>query len=102
MGGLLTAPATSAPRSADRSLAEVFVMIQDFAFVPQSVTVHVGDRVRWFNNDDAVHTTTSDSGLWHSGPMERGASFPHVFTTPGTFTYHCAIHPSMRGTVIVQ
>ena len=28
-------------------------------------------------------------------------NYAHVFAVEGTFNYHCAIHPSMTGTVIV-
>jgi plastocyanin len=33
--------------------------------------------------------------------MSPGATFTTTFTTPGTFAYHCNIHPFMHGTVIV-
>nr|BAJ19084.1 putative copper-binding protein [Streptomyces sp. SANK 62799] len=77
-------------------------MIEGFRFVPQSVTVSVGDSVRWINNDNADHTTTSDGPSWDSGVLTPGRSFTRVFATRGTFTYHCAIHPSMTGTITVQ
>ena len=31
-----------------------------------------------------------------------GATFSFTFDTPGTYAYHCGIHPSMTGEVIVQ
>jgi plastocyanin len=37
-----------------------------------------------------------------SGTLANGAAYQFTFTQPGTFTYHCTIHPSMTGTIIVQ
>ncbi|KAL1917354.1 uncharacterized protein VTP21DRAFT_5010 [Calcarisporiella thermophila] len=73
-----------------------------YQFVPQHVTINSGDTVRWANNDDAEHTATSDGPGWDSGVLSPGMSFTRVLTTPGEFTYHCALHPSMTGTVVVQ
>jgi plastocyanin len=47
------------------------------------------------------HTITADNGSWDSGSLGKGQSFSQVFTQAGTFTYHCAVHPSMKGTVVV-
>ena len=78
------------------------VKIVSFAFRPSSITVPVGSSVGWINSATIQHTTTSDTGLWDSGPLNPGAKFLHKFTTAGTFTYHCSIHPTMTGTIIVQ
>jgi plastocyanin len=82
-------------------MAEVIVIIEGFRFVPDAVSVSAGDTVRWTNNDSADHTSTSDGPGWDSGPIVPGTSFRHEFTSPGTFAYHCALHPSMTGTVTV-
>jgi len=44
-----------------------------------------------------VPPTTS----FDSGNIAGGTNYAHVFAVEGTFDYHCAIHPSMTGTVIV-
>jgi YVTN family beta-propeller protein len=75
--------------------------IAQFAFNPATVTVASGQSVTWTNTDPVQHTTTSDSPAWDSGPLPPGATFNMTFTTPGTFAYHCNIHPFMHGTVIV-
>jgi len=81
--------------------AIVDVTIKNFAFNPPSITVKVGTTVRWTNQDSASHSVTSDTGLWDSGNVAQGATYSRVFDTVGTFAYHCGIHPSMKGTVIV-
>ncbi|MFE0044273.1 cupredoxin domain-containing protein [Streptomyces albireticuli] len=101
LGALMAGPAASAAAPA-KPAAEVIVLIEDFQFVPSSVTIRVGDTVRWTNNDSATHTSTSDNGVWNSGNLTAGTSFRHTFRTAGSFSYHCAIHPSMTGTVTVR
>jgi plastocyanin len=54
------------------------------------------------NADPTAHTWTADDGGWDSGSLAQGASSTHTFTTAGTFAYHCAIHASMKGTVVVD
>ncbi|MFI1259240.1 plastocyanin/azurin family copper-binding protein [Streptomyces netropsis] len=83
-------------------MAEIPVVIEEFQFVPQSVSVSAGDTVRWTNNDDVDHRSTSDEPGWDSGRIVPGARFFHQFTSAGILAYHCAFHPLMRGTVTVQ
>ena len=78
------------------------VSIQNFAFNPSTLTVVNGTSVTWTNNDNVGHTITSTSGLFHSGTLSQGQTFSYTFTIPGTYNYTCSIHPSMRGTIIVQ
>ncbi len=59
--------------------------------------------VTWTNNDSPTHTVTGDNGgdPGNSPNIPSGGTFSYLFDTPGTYTYHCSIHPSMTGTVIV-
>src|SRR5579885_1704261 len=77
------------------------VTIADFQFTPATLQVAQGTTVTWTNNGPTNHTTTSDSGAWDSGALQAGKSFSFKFNTPGTFAYHCSIHPSMKGTITV-
>jgi len=77
------------------------VSIFNFAFNPSAITVRAGTTITWTNNDSASHTVTSDTNTFASGTLSTGQSFSATFSTPGTYAYHCAIHPSMTGTVIV-
>jgi plastocyanin len=56
--------------------------------------------VTW-TNIGVTHTVTADKGLFDSGTFKSGETFSFTFAKGGTFTYHCAIHSSMRGTVRV-
>jgi len=78
------------------------ILIQDFQFNPSWISVPQGAWVRWTNLDPVEHTTTSDAGLWDSGPIPTGGFFDVFFDfPPGIYTYHCSIHPEMTGAVEV-
>jgi plastocyanin len=44
---------------------------------------------------------TADTNSFASGNLQPGGSFSFTFTRPGTYAYHCSIHPSMHGSVVV-
>jgi len=72
-------------------------------FLPSQVTIGVGDTVLWHNNDSFSHTVVSDSGAWTTLTLSGAGSEGSVtFTTAGIYDYHCSIHPTMTGTVIVS
>jgi plastocyanin len=96
-----TLPPAPTGTPAPGSTGTVDIMVQNFAFNPPSITIKVGTTVRWTNQDSATHSITSDTGVWDSGGIAQGASYTRVFDTVGTFAYHCGIHPSMKGTIIV-
>jgi plastocyanin len=77
------------------------VNIDDFAFVPLTLTVPVGTTVTWTNHDEEPHTVAASDGSFHSPGMGTGASYSHTFSAAGKFDYVCSIHPMMRGTVVV-
>ncbi len=84
----------------------VEVSIDGLAFVPKEITISLGQTVRWTNNDNVPHTSTSgdpedaDAGaLWDSGTIDPGESFTHTFVQVGEFEYYCDFHetiPAMR------
>jgi plastocyanin len=79
--------------------AEVAATIQE----PATLTVNVGDRVTWTNQDTAPHTVTSDTaGVFDVRTEGSGGTGSLTFNTAGTFPFHCTIHPNMKGTMVVQ
>lgn len=77
------------------------VLVRCHAFAPHRVFVPVGASVVWWFADYGVpHTVTAEDGSVDSGPR-RGGDFRLVFDHPGEFRYFCAIHPEMRGSVVV-
>jgi plastocyanin len=83
--------------------ADQAVTISGFAFHPPSVTVNAGDTVTWTNNDGISHTATADDGsTFNTGAIGSGGSASATFNSAGTFAYHCSIHPTMHGRVVVR
>ena len=78
------------------------VTLANFAFSPATLTVKAGTTVTWTNNDSTTHTVTSDTGVFNSGNLAPNATFSYTFSTAGTYAYHCSIHSTMKGTIIVQ
>ncbi len=90
----------------------VDVGIDDAKFIPKSVTISVGQAVRWTNHMFTPHAIRSgnpedsDKGeLFRSESLAIGASFQYTFTEPGTYYYHCEYMYRLEGmrdaTVIV-
>jgi len=77
-------------------------VLGDRAYNPDSINVAVGTTVTWMNTDTVSHTSTSNASGWDSGIVAPGGQFSFAFQTAGTYRYHCAIHPGMIGTVVVQ
>ena len=93
---------TPSPAPSAAPVGTPAVSIAGFAFAPATITVTAGTTVTWTNDDSASHTVTADDGAFTSDTLASGAAFSQAFASPGTFAYHCAIHPSMKGTVIVR
>jgi plastocyanin len=89
------------PKTVTTNASNVTVHIQNFAFSPASISVKVGTKVTWVNDDSVAHTVTADLGLFDSSVIAPKSSFSFTFANPATIAYHCNIHPSMKGTVIV-
>lgn len=79
------------------------ISITDYMFSPSQLIIKVGDTVIWRDNGATIHTVTSDSGNELSSPtLSSNQVYSHTFNAIGTYNYHCSIHPSMTGTIIVQ
>jgi plastocyanin len=76
--------------------------IQDMAFNPVMISVPIGTTITWTNKDLIDHTVTSDNGLFDSGILHNNVVYSHMFTTAGTYPYHCNIHPFMTASVVVK
>jgi plastocyanin len=93
-------PSSITGGSGGPGLNEVF--IQGMAFNPATITVAPGTTITWTNKDGVAHTVTSNTGLFESGSFSANGTYSHLFGTPGTYLYHCTIHPSMTGTIVVN
>ena len=96
-GSIATAPAS--PPSGSQTAA---ANISNFSFVPPMLGITAGTQVQWTNQDTAVHTVVADDASFQSSGLQRNATFSQTFSTPGTYSYHCSIHPFMKGTIVVR
>jgi plastocyanin len=91
----------NAPAPSGEAVRAAKVKIVEFVYEPDPVTVQVGGKVIWQNEDTAPHTATADDASFDTGTLERGKIKSETFKQAGTFTYFCEIHPTMHGTVEV-
>ena len=82
--------------------------INDLCYIPDPITVNVGDVVEWKNHDTEVHTVTSGTtetgpdGIIFSDLLQPGESFAFSFDESGSFSYFCTLHPWMEGLIVVN
>ena len=108
--GLLAAKPAAAARpharavTAAKPAGAVSVAIKNYTFAPAALTVAKGTTVTWTNMDSAPHTVTVSSGpvTFSSPTLQKGDTFTYTFTTPGSYSYYCAVHPDMTANVIVK
>jgi plastocyanin len=119
VGGETGRAAGTAPPGANAQAAVTVEMDNLMNYLPDTVTIAVGQAVRWRNTSDIIHTVTGDPARaelpasvrlppgarpFDSGDMRPGEEFVHVFTEPGEYRYFCVPHErvGMVGTVIVR
>ena len=80
------------------------VKIDNFSFLPTTLTVAAGTTVTWINRDDIPHTVVSsdDPRVFKSKALDTDDKFSFTFTKAGTYSYFCSVHPKMTGKVVVQ
>lgn len=104
-GGNTSNP-TPAPVVSTTPVAKtVNVSMQGFRYNPPAITIRLGDTVVWKNMDTAPHTVTTQADAvvaFDSGTLGQNGTFSHTFNQTGTYNYHCAFHPEMVGTIVVQ
>jgi plastocyanin len=69
---------------------------------PVKVDVVAGETVHWSNDSVRAHTVTADDGAYDSGNLGPNEHFDRMFDTAGTYTYHCRLHPYIRGEIDVH
>ncbi len=92
ISGCTSQNSTSAPNT---------VEIKYNSFNPNSLTVQAGTTVNWVNLDSTTHRVTSNLDVFDSGNLTKDQSYSYTFTQPGSYQYHCTIHPNEVGIIIV-
>jgi plastocyanin len=93
-------PQTTTPETP--AALSVTVSIKNFSFNPSTLSIKTGTKVTWVNDDTVPHTVTSDSSTLLASPtLSPGQSFSFTFAQAGSASYHCNIHPTMKGIIVV-
>ena len=87
---------------------QIVLLDREPFYSPPSISLQAGQTVRWQNQSMQPHTITHDGCnrrgkcAFHSGHLHPGEQFSVRDLTPGTYPYHCNIHPFMRGVIVVD
>ncbi len=77
------------------------VQMRGIAFEPRSVRAHVGDTIRWENQDIVDHTASArDRSFDVDAPAARSGTA--TMGAVGTYAYICRYHPNMTGEIVVE
>ena len=100
-----TAPVATGPTVVTVNGTTYAFNIDGFAFTPTIIIVNKGTTVTWTNKYPIAHRVLADvsSSINFTSPnLGTGISFSWTFTESGNYTYHCANHPTMNGTIVVK
>ena len=96
--------ALGAALPAEAATTTISIVSRTQGFSPSMVSKPEGTTFAWKNNDPSfTHTSTQDSplSLWNLNPIAPGVTKSVTIASAGAYPYHCAIHPTMTGTVRV-
>ncbi len=82
------------------------VAVRTFKYRPARVEAQAETVVVWTNEDEIEHTATAGTpeapdSLFDLPLAQKGSRARFTFEKPGTYAYHCARHPFMRGEIRV-
>jgi plastocyanin len=103
-GTSTTALATTSTTASARPAPEPgTVAIVDFEFEPREITVGIGERVTWRNDDPYGHWIVgTEPDVLDSGELSQAQTYGRTFSQAGTYLYYCNIHNYMKGSVTVR
>lgn len=95
-------PGSSCTASSAQEPSSGTVTVQGFAYDPACFSVTAGSQVKMTNRDSVPHTFTvtgTDVDVEFDGGHSTTVDLSNL--AAGTYEFHCVIHPSMTGTLIV-
>jgi plastocyanin len=82
--------------------------LENLAYHQNPAKIKVCETITWINNDLSIHTVTEgnpsinvSANGFDSGLISPEETFQHTFDKVGNIEYHCALHPTMLGKIIV-
>jgi plastocyanin len=91
-----TPPATSHVATID--IAEID---GPYSFYPSPATIRIDQVIVWRNEDTVTHHLVFDDGSIDTGTLAPGTVSQPIPVVAGNRSYHCTIHPTMVGAVVV-
>lgn len=88
--------------------SQIVLLDREPFYSPPSINLETGQTIQWANRSMQPHTITHDGCpqrtdcAFHSGHIHPGERFTVRDLPPGTYAYHCEIHPFMRGMIVVN
>ena len=77
------------------------ITVRNNSFDPSATTVAVGTTVNWSWAQGATdHNVTFADG--QKSATQSTGSYSRTFSSAGTFSYNCTVHPGMNGSVTVR
>ena len=77
-------------------------VMKNYKYLPETLTVRPGQPVTVYNDDVITHTLTLDDKSLDSSQIHAGSTFSFHIENAGEYPFHCAIHPNMKGKIVVQ
>jgi len=95
-------------QDANAPTGPVNLSIENMAFNPATLTLklNVNTNVTWTNKDSVNHQIVADDKKFDkeldSPVLEPGDAFTTTLGEAGTYNYHCLLHPTMKGSIVVE
>lgn len=91
-----------APAPGEPQTGTANVGMNRLKFDPESITVKVGTKVVWTDNENVPHDVVADEGAdFRSETFGEGETYEWTAEKAGTVKYECTLHPGMDGTITV-
>ena len=89
-------------QAAGKIMGKNVVVIKDYSFEPETMTITRGDSITWTNQDNVAHTVAATNNSFSTGSIYQGGQGSFTFSKPGEYTYYSTTYPNVRGKVIVE
>ena len=99
--GSSSSASSSASSSSEAGSTATTITIESFVFTTPA-SVSPGATITVDNKDGTDHTVTADTGNAFDDAASPGTSTFTAPMQPGSYPFHCSIHPSMHGTLVVK
>ncbi|HEV7188722.1 MAG TPA: cupredoxin domain-containing protein [Blastococcus sp.] len=96
-----SSPSSAASSSSGAGSTASTITIKSFGFTTPA-SVSPGATITVDNKDGTDHTVTSDTGNAFDDAASPGTTTFTAPAKPGSYPFHCSIHPSMHGTLVVR